>query len=106
MDDLYLIAHKVRGEPALDIAIRLEGSGTESDPGPWWIVSTSGHRAYPYWWAPLTEILDDGASEVRDQLKVIRDLMPDIRDHYELSADSFPHIRPRTSPRPTLDDLL
>ena len=40
MSKLYLIAHKVRGEPAFDIAIKM---------GDWWIIPTSGHRAYPYW---------------------------------------------------------
>lgn len=57
----YLIAHKVRGEPAFDIAERFScphcnpigapvGSGCpECDgTGVWWIVSTSGHRAYPF----------------------------------------------------------
>ena len=47
-DELYLILHKVRGEPAFDIAIRCDDMGTESDPGPWWIISTSGWRAYPF----------------------------------------------------------
>jgi hypothetical protein len=44
---LYLILHKVRGEPAFDIAERCEAMGTEGDPGPWWIIPTSGHRAWP-----------------------------------------------------------
>ena len=41
---LYLIAHKVRGQQALDIAIQMT-MGDEL----WWIIPTSGHRAYPYW---------------------------------------------------------
>ena len=51
----YLIAHKVRGEPAFDVAIQMECpqcQGTtcpECDAGGfWWIIPTSGHRAYPY----------------------------------------------------------
>jgi hypothetical protein len=63
----YLIAHLVRGEPAFDVAMRMEcpichgvnGNGTplvrvgdschECDgEGFWWITPTSGHRAYPY----------------------------------------------------------
>lgn len=44
----YLIAHKVRGEPAFDIAIRTEIAGEEA-----WIIPTSGHRAYPWWSHPL-----------------------------------------------------
>jgi len=50
---LYLVAHVVRGAPAFDIARRCDSMGTADDPGPWWIVPTSGHRAYPYWYLPL-----------------------------------------------------
>jgi hypothetical protein len=50
----YLILHKVRGAPAFDVAERCDDMGTESDPGPWWIIPTSGHRAYPYWTQPLS----------------------------------------------------
>ena len=42
MSDLYLILHKVRGEPAFDIATRLQIADEEG-----WIIPTSGHRAYP-----------------------------------------------------------
>lgn len=45
-DQPYLIAHKVRGQPAFDIAIQMFVEGYDE---PWWIVATSGHRAYPYW---------------------------------------------------------
>lgn len=40
----YLILHKVRGEPAFDVAEPFDLSSGET----YWIVSTSGHRAYPY----------------------------------------------------------
>lgn len=43
MTELYLIAHLVRGEPAFDIASQVEVEGEV-----WWIIPTSGHRAYPY----------------------------------------------------------
>ncbi len=56
VSDLFLIAHRVCGEPAWDIAEVMEcpeceGYGCpECDhEGNWWIVSTSGHRAYPYY---------------------------------------------------------
>jgi hypothetical protein len=39
----YLILHKVRGEPAFDIAEKLQIGDEEG-----WIIPTSGHRAYPY----------------------------------------------------------
>lgn len=51
MTDLYLIAHKVRGEPAFDIAAQVQ-IGEELG----WIIPTSGHRAYPYGWQPLSAL--------------------------------------------------
>jgi hypothetical protein len=42
MSEPYLIAHFVRGEPAFDIAIKLQIGDEEG-----WIIPTSGHRAYP-----------------------------------------------------------
>lgn len=48
MSEPYLILHKVRGEPAFDIAHKLMFGEEEG-----WIVGTSGHRAYPYWTFPL-----------------------------------------------------
>jgi hypothetical protein len=44
MDALYLILHKVRGQPALDVAQRIALSGGEEI----WMIPTSGHRAYPF----------------------------------------------------------
>jgi hypothetical protein len=51
--ELFLIAHKVRSEPAFDIAQRSQIGDEEG-----WIIPTSGHRAYPYWWI-LLENIDD-----------------------------------------------
>ena len=68
MTELFLIAHKVRGEPAFDVAARMDcplckgeggyihdyGADTCEEcnaNGYWWIIPTSGHRAYPYNWA-------------------------------------------------------
>ena len=48
---MYLIAHKVRGEIAFDVAIILAEPDSEGEAI--WIVSTSGHRAYPFWHEPL-----------------------------------------------------
>lgn len=78
MTDLYLIAHKVRGEPAFDIAQQMEcpickGVGCaglhpeDAYEGPscdecealgyWWIIPTSGHRAHPIWAEPLNHFV-------------------------------------------------
>ena len=59
---LFLIAHSVRGEAAFDIAVqmgcphcnpqwseRVHGCFDCEDLGYWWIIPTSGHRAFPYW---------------------------------------------------------
>lgn len=49
-ETLYLVAHKVRGQPAFDVAIQME-----MEDEVWWIIPTSGHRAYPYWHVELSE---------------------------------------------------
>lgn len=72
MSELFLIAHKVRGEPAFDIAIHMqcphcdegkiseEGTFEDEDChecdgiGHWWIIPTSGHRAFPWWHQELS----------------------------------------------------
>lgn len=56
MDTLFLIAHKVRGEATFDIAICCEDMGTPTDPGPWWLIPTSGHRAKPYWYCEMQKL--------------------------------------------------
>lgn len=52
-ETLYLIAHKVRGQPAFDIAIQMEVEGEDE---PWWILPSTGHRAYPYWSYKLQDL--------------------------------------------------
>jgi len=61
MTELFLIAHKVSGEAAFDVATKMEcpvcrdgtlnerGCAECDEEGYWWIIPTSGHRAYPYW---------------------------------------------------------
>lgn len=51
MTDLFLIVHKVRGEPAFDVAQRLPELDEDGEEA--WIIPTSGHRAYPYGWMSL-----------------------------------------------------
>jgi hypothetical protein len=97
---LYLIAHKVRGEPALDIAQQLH-VGNEV----WWIIPTSGHRAYPYFHTPAPDV------------DVIAPPMPeDLPDHYQTQArierptksalESNTERRKTTKAVVTIEDLL
>lgn len=80
MSDLYLIAHLARGEPTFDIAEKqacpLCDPAANADQGPhqplgcdecsgsghWWILSTPGYRAYPWW----TTLLEDCTGPMRD----------------------------------------
>lgn len=109
-DTPFLIAHKVRGEPAFDIAIKqrcaicsgvgghnvpdfetglvsdYEGSACNECDGEgfWWICSTSGHRAYPWWSIPLDYLnsgLDDGCA-----IDKVPEMPPGIPDHYTINA--------------------
>lgn len=71
-EELYLIAHKVRGERAFDIASPLK-VGAEL----WWIIPTSGHRAYPYWIVPLDSLTNFDSG--------LFPMMPeDLPDHYRV----------------------
>jgi hypothetical protein len=54
MDSLYLIAHKVRGQLAFDVAVRVALSGGEEI----WMIPTSGHRAYPLAHQALGDLFD------------------------------------------------
>ncbi len=84
---LFLIAHKVRGEPAFDVAAQMEcpmcqeaGAASvlchECDSlGYWWIIPTSGHRAYPYW---------HGAKPLYG--KILEQMPEGLPDHYTTRA--------------------
>lgn len=50
-EELYLIAHKLRGAPTFDIAIQMT-----MDDEVWWILPSTGHRAYPIIHWPLKEL--------------------------------------------------
>lgn len=95
---LFLIAHKVRGLPAFDIAERCEEMGTPSDPGPWWIIPTSGRRAYPGWALPLESIV----TSIGGPILLHKCNLPEsLRDHYEAGAIALPKIETIN-----LEDLL
>lgn len=95
MTDLFLIAHKVRGEPAFDVASQMPCPNCGVDgPEPtcsecngegfWWIVPTSGHRAYPFYSVPLNQCVDmyymDGDMNRPMQMP------PALPDHYTSRA--------------------
>lgn len=85
-EPLYLIAHKVRGEAAFDVAIQqpcsvclanqeedCEECGTD---GYWWISNTYGHRCYPYWWSAFEGLVINAPP------------MPtDAREHFPIKAE-------------------
>ncbi len=100
MSELYLIAHKVRGERAFDIATQmdcpeclgkdhntLEGltECVECDSlGYWWIIPTSGHRAFPYWVYELGDLF---------AYKNVGDPPTNLLDHYpERTTPSTPKL--------------
>lgn len=92
-DEPYLIAHKVRGEAAFDIAIQMDcpickgrfgddipkGCDECDGEGYWWICSTSGHRARPYWHLPLDDI---EASYGKSPIDICPDMPEGWPDHY------------------------
>lgn len=108
MTDLYLIAHKVRGEPAFDIAEHMtcphcDGNPTIrggeyvggcvpcDDQGHWWIIPTSGHRAFPYHYWPWDELAADSrkCSSVFDPVPIEAPPMPSsLRDHYTTEREA------------------
>lgn len=91
---VFLIAHKVRGEPALDIAVQMEMAD-----GTWWIIPTSGHRAYPFWFEEMTKMIDTAS--------IFATMPSDLRDHYAIMESPRPPISrtPAKQIIPTLDQI-
>lgn len=79
MTEQYLIAHKVRGEPAFDVAEQMEVNGEI-----WWITHY-GHRAYPFWYQALDHGLDNiiDCGIVGGPIPVMPE---DCPEHFEVSA--------------------
>jgi hypothetical protein len=96
MNDLYLILHKVRGEPTFDIAEQMD-----DEKG--WIIPTSGHRAHPILVWHLAEVVPASI----DAFRVVQ-MWPDwldLPDHYQAAVR--PKAKSHTVPQPqfTADDL-
>jgi|SRR5215469_252318 len=73
---IYLILHKVRGEPTLDVAEPLK-IGEENA----WIIPTSGHRAFPLYSWPI-EVLQDVRTGDVPYAYLDGKLPDDMPDHY------------------------
>jgi len=115
MSDLYLIAHKVRGEPAFDIAEQVEcvecGGNSDKgrepyvcfecdDLGYWWIIPTSGHRAYPYW---SQDLMQAKFGLTADVLAFEGFTWEDIGDAGPMPNSLPDHYRARAEPKRTID---
>jgi len=100
MNNPYLIAHLVRGIPAFDIAVILDTEGTPTDPAPWWIIPTSGHRAYPFWHQDLTH-----GFSIED---ILNDWPPPDGhpDHYQAAMDQVHLAEPESEAQGSLLGLL
>ena len=92
----YLILHKVRGEPAFDVAYQME-IGDEVG----WIIPTSGHRAYPSRQWPLDQhvCVDNAAGR---ELIAELDMVAHLPDHYSVN-DRGPRPIPSA---PGIDDIF
>jgi hypothetical protein len=101
----YLIAHKVRGQPVFDVAEKMQcpickgvghAHGAEDNyegppcvncegEGHWWILSTIGHRAYPYYTIPVAELMQCFKGGFKEEVTA---LVPDppegLRDFYAI----------------------
>lgn len=87
MNNLYLIAHVVRGEPAFDIAVQMTVTvganiGDDGTEEVWWIIPTSGHRAYPYWTKSLTDVFVYSYGELITPENCLPSFSADLPDHY------------------------
>lgn len=125
MTELYLIAHRCRGEATFDVAERMPcpkcagypfGGYPEDLDGPgciecdnegfWWILSTCGYRAYPFWYDLLNDIFNDSAAPKSEE--GIKGVMQDILfDCPTTALDCFPINSPSHKSLPDRsNDLL
>ncbi len=101
MPDLYLILHKVRGEPAFDVAYPFRFGDEDG-----WLIPTSGHRAHP----AETWRLDDLDWHLRLPINYnLTEIVGEVPDHY---AASEPRVvngkatrEPAFNPRGLLAEL-
>jgi hypothetical protein len=81
----HLILHKVRGNPEFDVAERATIGEEEG-----WIISTSGHRAYPWLQWSLEDLMDTSDINSYGHHNYIGtmtfNLPEDLPDHYPAKA--------------------
>lgn len=92
---IYLIFHKVRGEPQFDIA--------ELDDHCTYIVSSSGHAAYPMFVWPLHDVVPAWIMKISRQIVHLRE-WHELQDHYHAS-DVLARRGGKTPNHFTADDL-
>lgn len=80
--DSYLIAHKVRGEPAFDIAqeLYIDALGEMN-----WIIPTSGHIAHPVWTCELSTVNFTDVN-LENLIYIYKDKLDLVPDHYPLNS--------------------
>lgn len=93
---LFLIGHKVRGEAAFDVAVKCTCSECQElgcaecdGQGYWWVIPTSGHRAYPFWHGDLIDMIDSGTGcHVMEGYlgELCKNMPEDLPDHYQSRA--------------------
>jgi len=124
MTDLYLIVHKVRGQPAFDIAEKIKCPVCEpirqgldqssinceacDHEGFWWIIPTSGHRAYPLlrWQIKNLCLADDEYDSV--QFMRILEEIPyheSLKPKFEALPDHYSCNPSRSEPKSSTLDL-
>lgn len=84
MSEPYLILHKVRGEPAFDIAIQLQIGDEEG-----WIIPTSGHRTYPTWYMSVKNLWVESLYSISSVMG-LNPIPSDWPDHYATMTIEVP----------------
>lgn len=96
----HLILHKVRGEPAFDVGHEIEAADGQQI----WIVSTSGHRAYPIMVWNLEDLADISDINAVGNHNRPADFEPQTSSDWEGLQDHYA-VMP-TAPTKSLDQLL
>lgn len=99
MSELFLIAHRCRGEPTFDVAERMICPSCDvgeskvkddyceecNDEGYWWILSTSGYRAHPWEYHLLSTIQFYGNNSMQ---RMLNDMPLNALDCFPINSPS------------------